>query len=435
MNESISFKRFYVWFSVIATFAAMTLYADILLAASYSESAHAQQPDIGVSRPSIADNGYSRGNCAHCHEQHASVDGTEPEPVDNVPSVFALFTDNFNTLRTSYPYFEEDNICFSCHNESGTAMQVTNYTYAQTFGGFTPTNPINSVMDAFSTALKEGHTEHNLSDIYNYAKSHFSYFKEGSNPCVACHNPHLARRNNSNTSDPTLTVISRPTDHDNLWGDEPGETMADSVGTGTYQPPYFYYGAGSPTTQYEPGGVNYSHDGSKLPDYNTFCLDCHGNSDVYSSVYGRNLVQIDWSSNGDIHGGRPRYAEHYSSTPGYILRAPYNTTLDSTTPNYVLSCLDCHEPHGTVMYNYSGYYSFLLRKEVNGAKVGCYGCGWPLNDADYTILDVCSKCHSLSDGGEGIKHCGSQWECKNCHYHGSVQAAGCGPSNWNKPAF
>jgi hypothetical protein len=80
------------------------------------------------------------------------------------------------------------------------------------------------------------------------------------------------------------------------------------------------------------------------------------------------------------------------------------------------------------MYNYRGYYSFLLSKAVNGGEVGCWGCGW-------TIMKVCNKCHVNSSGGADLTHCGSQWECMGCHFHGSIQSAGCGPSDWNREAF
>ncbi|PLX47094.1 MAG: hypothetical protein C0613_15075 [Desulfobulbaceae bacterium] len=306
-------------------------------------------------------------------------------------------------------------------------MQVTNYTYAQTFGGFVPDTPITSILDAFNTELKEGHTEHNLKDIYTYAKDHFSYFSDYSNPCLACHNPHLARQNKSDVDNPALTAISRPSDHDNLWGDEAGETMkdlADSAG-GVYQPPY-YFGS---TTTHEPGGVA-DHDGTKMPDYNSLCLDCHGNNDVYSNVYGRYLRQIDWGPTGDIHGGSPRYEGDYVS--GAELRPPYLDNNGGTSPNYVLACVDCHEPHGTILYNYGGYPSYLYRRAVNGEELGCEGCGWVLNDADYTVMDLCLRCHTVG------KHCGSQWECATCHMHGHTAERGCvgGPSGlWNKKVF
>jgi len=409
-------------------------------AANFSTSAHGNASS-GVNRTEFTANGYSIGNCANCHEQHSSLDGNEPLPANGGPFGFCLFATNFNTAVSDYPYNETDSICFYCHYQSGSIMQVTNYTYAQTFGGFTPTTPIPDILTAFSLALKEGHTEHNLKDIYNYALAKFPFFTASSNPCNACHNPHLAKRNNlpANRRDPAQSAISRPTAHEQLWGDDDGstggtnETMSVYSQNGTiYQPPYYYQSQ----TTYEPDGAPL-HDGSLTPDYPTFCLDCHGNADVYSTRYARNLHQINWGPTGDIHGGSPRYADNYTTTTGFHLRPPFDTTLGGTTPNYVLSCLDCHEPHGTILYNY-GMNSFLVRKEVNGEVVNCISCGWITNDADWTAADLCRRCHQDASDGNAIAHCGGDTGCFNCHYHGSMPSAGCsgGPAGtWNKKAF
>ncbi len=50
-------------------------------AGDYTNSAHGNST-IGVDRSSIDSkySAYSNGNCAHCHEAHASLCGVEPEP-------------------------------------------------------------------------------------------------------------------------------------------------------------------------------------------------------------------------------------------------------------------------------------------------------------------------------------------------------------------
>jgi hypothetical protein len=368
--------------------------------------------------------GYKKGNCAHCHDQHASRGGTTHDPQD-----FALFVENFNTSATSEPYQEADNICFRCHNDSGSTMQLLNKNYAQTFGGFTPGYAVNSIFDALALGPDTTNTYHNLLDVYNYAKDNFSFFTAGSNPCAACHNPHLAKRNKSDVDDPSLTAISRPTDHNNLWGDDAAERM-DSYASGLsgeYQPPYYY----NSTTTYEPGGIA-DHDGDKMPDYNTFCLDCHANevATTNAGTVSRNvsnpptngyLSAINWGSGGDMHGGAPRIGDPYSTAAGATLKEPYDTTLGGTSPNYVLSCLDCHEPHGTVLYNYGDpvVYSYLIRKEINGATVDCVGCGGGQDDADWNTLGLCQRCHNIG------AHCGPAGSCLDCHYHGSTKDDGC----------
>ncbi|MFP7753980.1 hypothetical protein ACLG6S_04860 [Thermodesulfobacteriota bacterium B35] len=196
----------------------------------YIDSAHGSASD-GVFRPVIGNTppsgfGYARGNCAHCHEQHASIAGSEPEPVTG-PGYFALFAQNFDTARQAGPFAEADNFCFYCHNGAGSAQPVTNSDYSETFGCATvDTTSIMATMNQVSY--------HNLYDIWNFANGRFSWFRADSNPCNGCHNPHLAKRNQSAPADPGLSVMSRPSDHFSLWGTT--ETM-DSAYNTRYEPP------------------------------------------------------------------------------------------------------------------------------------------------------------------------------------------------------
>ncbi len=72
-----------------------------LWAGTYTSSAHGHSSS-GVNRDSIQTLGYSVGNCAHCHEMHASIGGTEPSPIGAGPSPLALFA-------------LEEKLCFYCH--------------------------------------------------------------------------------------------------------------------------------------------------------------------------------------------------------------------------------------------------------------------------------------------------------------------------------
>ncbi|CAD7783696.1 MAG: hypothetical protein KCCBMMGE_02103 [Candidatus Methanoperedenaceae archaeon GB37] len=60
---------------------------------------------------------------------------------------------------------------------------------------------------AFIVSMKafNQNSYHNLYDIWEFAKTNFSsFFKEDSNPCSACHNVHLAKRNKEHKSDPYI---------------------------------------------------------------------------------------------------------------------------------------------------------------------------------------------------------------------------------------
>jgi hypothetical protein len=374
----------------------------------YLNSAHGSSSN-GVNRTATKDLGYSKGNCAHCHEQHASIGGSEPNPTGG-PSKFCLLADNFSGV-TSKPYSQSDSVCFYCHFGSGTFQSPAfyNYSYSITFGGNPDITP-NNIFDAFNST-----SYHNLNDVLNFAKNKWSStFTADSNPCSACHNVHIAKRScgkPNGSYDSTLSAISKPSDHGNLWGDEASERMMAGVGADTYRAP-FYVGANPalPATSHEPDGQSRTIDsdevkGSTTPDYNTFCLDCH------HEAIGA-IGAIPWNP-GDVNFDRLAMHGKKDATNSWgwavSQRPPY--TLDGTsgtaedlTKNFVLSCLDCHEPHGSQTPN--GEY--LLRTTVNGVSGITYaGAG------QYYYL--CYACHDNIIG----PHFGANiaTNCRGCHRH------------------
>jgi hypothetical protein len=387
-------------------------------AGPYLNSVHGDT-SYGVLRQALngAPNDYAQGNCAHCHEQHASIGGVEPDPAGS-PSAFALFADNFDENVQTGPYSQQHNFCFYCHTSTGALQSgggIINNQYVNTFGGYDIINASN-ILDAFKMG-----SYHNLYDIKNFSSSRFSFFRSASNPCAACHNPHLAKRNKEYPTDPAYTAISRPTSHEELWGDDANERMSRYT---YYRPPYYY---GSSNT-YEPLGTTL-HDGSKLPDYNTFCLDCHQyevpttqSASMNSATPAGYLTAIDWSnSTGDMHGERTRVNDINGNPKGFgTVIAPYNTT--PVQGNYVLSCLDCHEPHGTVLVSAGRTSSYLLRKEANNNVVD--GCG--PSAENFCETDFCGSCHTFD-------HCGGPQDCIGCHYHGA-ENINCGDP-WTGPNF
>ncbi len=342
-------------------FLLSTLQGGLVRAGSYLDSAHGSATD-GVFRPVIGNTppagfGYSRGNCAHCHEQHASFSGSEPAPVTGaVP--FALFSANFDSAQQNGPYGESDNFCFSCHNNGGSVQAVTNNDYSAAFGcAPVDTTSIMSTMNQLSY--------HNLYNVWDFSTGQFAWFKNDSNPCDSCHNPHLAKRNWTDPTDPTLSVMSKPTDHFNLWGTT--ETMGSVYNT-RYEPPYC-----SPSlTDREPGASPDAVSGrDATPDYVGFCTECHNITDtLYSTSLGRNLLPIDWSNSGDKHGLLPMDG-------GLDIKPPFAAAGD-----YVLSCLNCHEPHGASNV-------MLIRRWVNGGALA--GTIATYQTPDWTHL--CKRCH------------------------------------------
>ena len=356
-------------------------------AGTYTDSAHGNST-YGVERTSTAQ--YATGHCAHCHEQHASIDGAEPGPTGG-PDNYLLF--NINHIS------QTDNFCYSCHGD-GTfyTNAITNYSYSRTFGGDTG-NSVDDIKEAFDLS---GST-HGLADILIKIKTDWpSTFNDNSNPCSGCHNPHLVQKKiSSNTYRADKSALSRPGNHNELWGDTDGsvdkERMDEYLGASEYYRAPFYVNANSalPITPREPDRISrfYSEaNGFNLTNFVTFCLDCH------SSSIGT-VKAIDWSINGDVHGK----AFKSGGTDNGNRMAPYTAdgtsgTLEDTGKNFVLSCMDCHEPHGSSNPK-------LLRTEVNN-KAGISFSGGQFNN-------FCNgSCHSST-------HNESTTSCVECHYHGN----------------
>lgn len=302
---------------------------------------------------------------------------------------------------------------------------MTNYPYCVNFGG----------RATFYAAIKKQFTndnstaalcgsKHHLGCVRNFIKNN-AYgwgFNSDADPCVACHPPHAAQRNHPVAIDgegKLNTAIRRPSHYksavsaDLLWGDDANERMsfyAASVG-GTYQAPYY---ADTTSGRYEPDGSTSEPIGgwgSNTPDYVTFCLDCHQYAQ-YDTERSANVKAIDWSA--ERHGGYPANdCASWCANEGST-RAPF-TNLSA---NYVLSCLDCHEPHGTHTRLH------LVRRMINGELVAG-DTGTCDQIADW--VTICERCHVL-------EHPSSP--CSSCHYHGATDPCGAvGTGCRDKPLF
>lgn len=364
-------------------------------AGSYGDSAHGSG-SIGVNRGVTRDNGYARGNCGHCHEQHSSIDGVEPAP-GNGATAYSLFYQNFNSTAMTSPYLETDNFCFFCHSTlTSSGQSVTNFDYSRSFGcGTSGETDIRSTLNQLSN--------HNLYDIYNWAKTEFSWFTDASNPCNACHNPHLAKNNADNAADPIFSAISKPSDHTSLWGSGITETMGNQYGT-SYEP---LFCADSHSNREPAASSNVLQARESTPDYVGFCTDCHtGTANIYSTSLGRYLKKIEWGVGGDKHGAQltdGRFPHNSNSQPiiggGSLTQPPYVIGND-----YVLSCLDCHEPHGSPNV-------MLLRRRVNGGNLAINITSIedePSDDTDNKDMGyLCLKCHYDDKSGRDAGLVGS----------------------------
>jgi len=348
----------------------------------HADSAHGNNdpaPGYGVNRSGT---GYSTGDCAHCHDTFD-------------PSVCVV---NETMLFVSP---NDETLCFQCHKGAGSVQEggIINYNYGgEKFGG--GPNDFSNVCDAFG-ADASGGSSHDPAALLTWAETNHPEwgFTSSSNPCTICHNPHKDKENWQRPQDPTYTAIRRPSEHasnpGNLWGDDTGERM-DSIWS-AYRPPY-YKSIGN--DGYEPGGTP-DHVGTKHPDYSTLCLDCHSEK----SVNGRS--GIDWRDElarpndtwAPIHGEFPTnvqtnfHPEWWYGNP----KLPWESAND-----YVLSCLDCHEPHGSSNPH-------MLRTTVNGVSGLTYD-----RDDNSSVQAWCDACHVLNTFTQEQEDF-----CRACHYIGS----------------
>ncbi|MBW1744128.1 MAG: DNRLRE domain-containing protein [Deltaproteobacteria bacterium] len=370
-------------------------------ACSYSDSAHGD-PSNGVQRMGTA---YAIGHCSNCHDtSDSSTCGV------NQRMFFA----------PNNPDSQTDNFCFQCHKAASSVQYggITNYDYSETFGGAEA--DVADGPEGVYEAFNNGVSYHNLSDVLNFVKDHWgATFADSSNACSGCHNVHIARRNKANKNDPGYTAISMPSAHNQLHGDDVGERMSDY--SSYYVNPHWYA-----SYRHEPA-YNYTEDGSNLPNFVDFCLDCHTKA-IASTSQGRNLKAPDWATLGGEIGGDKHGKNTATSFPGFEY-PPYDSVWTPTN-GVVLSCTDCHESHGSITN------VMLLRREINGHNVPPIESLYtdPFDPTDFG--SVCVPCHPLPVGGWWTVHHDSpnapypdphisDYSCTNCHPPGAIKPIDC----------
>jgi hypothetical protein len=155
------------------------------------------------------------------------------------------------------------------------------------------------------------------------------------------------------------------------------------------------------------------------------------------------LFKIDWAY--EQHGGNQAFTDLscYGDEGGYLLANPY-TNCGST--NYVLSCADCHEPHGSPN-------NYLIRRWVNNGFNDCpssqycavvkpaklsvtvtnYGkAAGPDSRANKEWVYLCGKCHTyLNRDGQHTHPTDGESDCFNCHFGGGDDYRNCGECHYH----
>ncbi len=294
---------------------------------------------------------------------------------------------------TDNPASQTDNLCFECHKGSGSVQDggLINNDYGATFGGGEPM--FGNIYDAFNPSGMYA-SSHDLATMQDYAKESDwgSWVTDDTNACLACHDPHLSQKNfpvQINANGGVGTAIRRGDDVNDypgdVWGDEPEvisgrpEIMSDWTSDYLYQAPL------RGDSGYEPGPPgSIVEDGSNLPNFVEACAGtCHKKNDVphYDPVNWILHTTKEWKGNPSRHGQARAMGGFFGD-----FQEPY---LEAFRGSYVLSCTDCHEPHGSTNPT-------LLRATVNGvSELSTGGPGY--SEYGGYWYDWCQACHDLTD--------------------------------------
>jgi len=347
------------------------------------------------------ENNQSNNNCNQCHPPGSGASGNP----------------QFYTNSSGYESSAHaGKLCTDCHEVHGTlgssstfaAMTIANkesLCYQCHADGMVQNNAISgsSVADDIQDAFTLGN-KHPLGATFNIGGPTFTL------QCTTCHNIHIVTGKYWD-ADQNKSPVTRFANNTTLWGAASGQKMSDYAGSGTYR---------------TPRGDIFS--GSQLPDYATFCQDCHG-PELYtpSNPGSNNHGGINWG--GDAHGGMgagvpagggstPNWFtaglaegwdgdDHLNDTWPVISRGigeqiwtrpAYNQADRITGANFVLSCTDCHEAHGS-----NG--GSMIRPKFNDYAVPGAG-NWNT---------TCNACHYYYSDWHAGMSCGNA----SCHQNNS----------------
>lgn len=394
----------------------------------YTNSAHGNSTS-GVMRSHLDAqySTFSRGNCAHCHEQHASLGGGEPAPVDGGPDSYLVFTEWSNDYYNAF--------CNKCHDGTAPAPGADNIaaSYNKTYKH--PTIGVHSPTEEGSTL---GTNRHGY--------------------CIDCHMPHTAKK--PAHTPPGNTVASTSPIRD-TWGVEPtfsppGTPPADSevLSTPTYTKVnpitkeyqlclkcHSSYAYGSmPPYQITDPTKRETDQGKEFNPYNYCFHPVTGTAGVTQwknptiRTYRTTLLKAPWKDNldarmycsdchGDADAGTPKGP--HGSNKKYILKAWGGRSSDGSFPNAVyapdLLCLLCHvDGYGNgsgVPYNWGHGSNPAHRyngETLNNNRLGCYSChGGPAGYAVFTSPEIDPATTARNNGGRNGAIHGGNFYWKN----------------------
>lgn len=261
----------------------------------------------------------------------------------------------------------DEDLCFKCHDKPETSERGIN------------------IMDRF----KVSETSIDSAWKLERATARHSVFNDNTGQqleCSSCHNPHLNNRDNK---------VIDPNNKASLFTKKTTDPVT----------------------------------GLQVPDYNDFCLKCHGKTIPVTPLYTglirvQRVADIDYSQN--FHGGVSAIGSYKGSTRDILygpMKPPYYRGMGP------LTCTNCHDEHGSSN-------AFHIKESINGQTVDMrdgaafsYATGW---------RSLCLSCHEFSSAvnAHGPVNCSTgggchttsdtTWitkdlppnGCINCHTHG-----------------
>lgn len=387
----------------------LILYPGRASGGAYLTSAHGNAT-TGVNRSHL-DTNFStlpKGHCGHCHEQHASIGGSEPSPVDG-PDIYLLFTDWSNNFY--------NDLCNMCHDGTAPAPGADNI-----LASYGRTCPAGTSACSHPTTGTHTSTE--------------SGGQLGSNRhayCIDCHQPHTAMKpahtapgNDATTSpvkgtwgvEPTFSAPGVPTAGTELLS-TPTYTRVEPI-TKEYQlclkcHSSYAYGA-SPPNQITNPGVPQTDQGKEFNPFNYSHHPVTGTTWKNPTIRANytTVLNAPWNANldarmycSDCHGdattGAP--AGPHGSNRKYLLKAWGHPTNANAPECYDNLCLICHvadyDGGGGSVSNWSHGSNAAHQYEgeaVGENSLGCRACHGGPDMANYSNTG-CPPSGTYANGG------------------------------------
>lgn len=374
----------------------------------YLDSQHGDTT-YGVTRSTIDTkySTFSKGNCAHCHEQHASLDGAEPIPYTDTAEYGHAGPD----LAELFSY--EEGVCEMCHDGSPVPRDVKTQR-----------------LKTYHHPISEYSGQHTMSRMeYGQSGAPFRGAKRHAE-CADCHEPHYIGdpgttyhtynaanpANNNLVSNPIKGVWGVEPTTDPLWSPPTGYTELKTVAVGSAKEYQICFKCHSYYAFQDSDGII---DSTK-PITDQAMEFSKGNKSVHP-------VRVGLSSQTGSYAPRALTAAQ--------MKSPWNTAANMGVQT--MYCCDCHGndatspvgPHGSNV-------KFMLRGTGKYWPTKADGTTlWKLNSTDAANPDLfCKNCHPIYPGGpeEGwynVVHVrdGQHWTypCVTCHVavpHGSKRS-------------